>query len=92
LNQVNPIEETGAVSAEQSEQKQEQAAVEAEKETPAARRAVAHPWEAELDSYPLRPPEEDPGWAVKTVKIWLWTAIALGVFILALLVLGYFYD
>jgi len=80
------------VSAEQSEQKQEKAAADAEKETPPKGKNVVHPWEAELNNYPLRPPEEDPGWAVKTVKIWLWTAIALGIFIVALLVLGYFYD
>jgi hypothetical protein len=51
-----------------------------------------HPWESMLDSYPLRPPVEDPGWAVKIVKIWLGFAIASGMFILALIVLGFFYD
>jgi hypothetical protein len=89
---VNPTEDIGPVSAEQSEQKQETAAADAEKKTAGERKVGAHPWEAELASYPLQPPEEDPGWAVKTVKIWLWTAIALGIFIVALLVLGYFYD
>lgn len=51
-----------------------------------------HPWEADLKTYPLRPPEEDPGWAVKVVKIWFGIAIASGLFILTLLVLGFFYD
>jgi hypothetical protein len=54
--------------------------------------APAHPWEAELEVYPLRPEGEDPRWAVRTV--WTWTGIALFslAFILALLVLGFFYD
>lgn len=51
-----------------------------------------HPWEDELVSYPLRQPEEDPSWAVKIVKVWLWIALASGIFILALLILGFFYD
>ena len=36
--------------------------------------------------------EEDPRWAIRTV--WAWTGFALFnlVFILALIVLGYFYD
>lgn len=54
--------------------------------------AGPHPWESELADYPLRPPEEDPGWAVSTVKIWLWVALGSGLFILALIVLGFFFD
>ena len=49
-------------------------------------------WVADLDTYPLREPSDDPRWAVRTV--WIWTAVALAslVFILTLLVLGFFYD
>jgi len=42
--------------------------------------------------YPLRAPEEDPKWAVNTVKVW--TVIVSGalLFIFALLILGAIYD
>jgi hypothetical protein len=52
----------------------------------------SHPWESELGDYPLREPDDDPAWAVKTVQIWLGIALASGVFIVALIVLGFFYD
>jgi hypothetical protein len=42
--------------------------------------------------YPLRPPEEDPRWAVRTVKIWFGVALAFLAFILTLMLLGVFYD
>jgi hypothetical protein len=53
--------------------------------------APPHPWEAELDVYPLRAGTEDPRWAVRTV--WVWTGIALFslAFILALFILGFFH-
>jgi hypothetical protein len=51
-----------------------------------------HPWVDEVGSYPLRQPKEDPSWAVKIVKVWLGIALASGLFILALLILGFFYD
>jgi len=49
-------------------------------------------WEAELDVYPLRPPSEDPGWAVKTVWAWAVFAVASILFIVALTILGAIYD
>jgi hypothetical protein len=49
-------------------------------------------WEADLDSYPLRAPSEDPRWAVRTVWCWVVFAVTSLVFILVLLVLGAFYD
>jgi len=42
--------------------------------------------------YPLRSPEEDPRWAVRTVKIWFGVALAFLAFILTLMLLGVFYD
>lgn len=44
------------------------------------------------DVYPLRAPEDDPRWAVRTVKIWLGVALAFLAFILTLMLLGVFYD
>jgi hypothetical protein len=44
------------------------------------------------DGYPLRPPEEDPRWAVNTVRIWLGFALFSLAIILILLLLGVFYD
>lgn len=49
-------------------------------------------WEAELDVYPLRAPEADPGWAVMTVKIWLGFALFSLVAIVLLVILGFFYE
>ncbi|UCD50047.1 MAG: hypothetical protein JSW27_21260 [Phycisphaerales bacterium] len=48
--------------------------------------------EASLEVYPLRDASEDPGWAVKTVFVWLFIACGLYVFFLVLLVLGIWYD
>jgi len=49
-------------------------------------------WERELTVYPLREGAADPRWAVRTV--WGWTGFTLFclAFVLALLVLGLFYD
>ena len=44
------------------------------------------------DDYPLRAPEDDPRWAVRTVKIWFGIALAFLAFILTLMLLGVFYD
>lgn len=41
---------------------------------------------------PLRPAEEDPSWAVRTVWTWVGIALFLLVFILVLLTLGIWYD
>jgi hypothetical protein len=49
-------------------------------------------WEADLDSYPLRAPSEDPRWAVRTVWCWVIFAVASLIFILVLTVLGAIYD
>lgn len=49
-------------------------------------------WEADLEVYPLRPPSEDPRWAVRTVGCWIIIAVASLIFILVLLVLGAIYD
>jgi len=51
-----------------------------------------HPWEAAMDSYPARSPEDDPRWAIRVVKVWVTIAIALLAFIVALIILGLFYD
>ncbi len=53
---------------------------------------AAPAFEENRDVYPLRPPEEDPRWAVRTVKIWFGVALAFLAFILALMLLGVFYD
>jgi hypothetical protein len=49
-------------------------------------------WEAELDTYPLRQPSEDPRWAVRTVGCWVVVTFASLAFILALIILGAIYD
>ena len=51
-----------------------------------------HPWEAEMDAYPTRAPEDDPRWAIRVVMVWTTIAIALLAFIIALIILGLFYD
>ena len=53
---------------------------------------AADPVEATLEVYPLREASEDPGWAVKTVWVWLSIAIGLLIFFLVLMVLGFWYD
>lgn len=90
-----PDEETGSarrlVGAEAARDAAPAGADEAARE--AERQEQSGPaWEAEIDSYPLRSPKEDPGWAVKIV--WVWTAIGVGlfVFLLILLILGIWYD
>lgn len=72
-------------SEEKPEETKEQAA-----QTPAA--ASSPSWEAELDEYPLRPPEEDPKWALRIVQTWIGIALSSAVFVLTLLILGFFYD
>jgi hypothetical protein len=41
---------------------------------------------------PLRAPSEDPTWAVRTVWTWVGMAIFLLIFILLLIILGYWFD
>jgi hypothetical protein len=54
--------------------------------------ATSHPWEEDLKVYPLREPGEDPRWAVRTVWTWVGIALFSTVFIVALIVLGFFYT
>lgn len=48
--------------------------------------------EQALAAYPLREPQEDPRWAVGIVWTWLGIGLLSTAFVLALMVLGYFYD
>lgn len=64
----------------------ENVAVEAAEEHP------AHPLEETMDVYPLREASEDPGWAIKTVWVWISIAMGLLIFFLVLLILGLWYD
>ena len=50
------------------------------------------PVDEELDVYPIRPPEQDPRWAVWIMWIWIGLAVFALVFILVLIVLGFFYG
>ncbi len=50
------------------------------------------PLEEELDVYPVRPPEHDPRWALWVMWTWVGIAIFFIVFILVLIVLGFYYD
>ena len=51
-----------------------------------------HPLEQGLDDYQLREPGEDPRWAVRTVWTWVGIAVGLLIFIIALFILGIWYD
>jgi len=53
---------------------------------------VPDPVEASLDVYPLREPSEDPRWAVCTVWIWVGMAVFLLLFLVALFILGVWFD
>ena len=53
---------------------------------------AADPLEETLAVYPLRGASEDPGWAVKTVWVWIFIASGLLTFFLVLLILGFWYD
>ncbi|MEW6490412.1 MAG: hypothetical protein AB1578_21190 [Thermodesulfobacteriota bacterium] len=50
------------------------------------------PEEQELAVYPLREASEDPRWAVGVVWTWVGIGLASTAFVLALVLLGYFYD
>ena len=54
--------------------------------------AAGPPPAEESEPYPVRDPKEDPRWAIVTVKIWVWFALASLAFVLALIVLGFIYD
>jgi hypothetical protein len=51
-----------------------------------------HRWEAEMEVYPTRAPEDDPKWAIRVVTVWITISIASLAFIIALIILGLFYD
>lgn len=42
--------------------------------------------------YPLREPEEDPRWAVRTVRTWVGLGLFFLGFIITLIILGVFYE
>jgi len=44
------------------------------------------------DVYPLRDPSEDPRWALWVMGIWMTIAIGLFLFLVTLLILGFWYD
>ncbi|MHC4509176.1 MAG: hypothetical protein ACYTAO_09495 [Planctomycetota bacterium] len=44
------------------------------------------------EPYPLRQPSEDPRWAVRIVWLWASMAIFLLLFLVTLLILGFWYD
>jgi hypothetical protein len=46
----------------------------------------------DVGAYPLRAPRDDPRWAVRIVWIWVSMAIFLLLFLITLIVLGYWYD
>lgn len=58
-------------------------------ETSDAEEQAAHPLEALLAVYPVREAAEDPGWAVKTVWVWVGFALFCIVFIVWLLAGGF---
>lgn len=45
-----------------------------------------------MAEYPDRPPQEDPRWAIRVVTVWITIAIATLAFIIALIILGLFFD
>jgi hypothetical protein len=45
-----------------------------------------------MDAYPTRAPEDDPRWAIRVVKVWITISIVALVFIIALIILGLFFD
>jgi len=61
-------------------------------ETAAEALPPAPAWEADLDEYPVRPPEQDPRWALWVFWIWVSFTLASIVFMVVLLVLGYVWD
>jgi hypothetical protein len=50
------------------------------------------PPEENISLYPLRNPSEDPRWAVRVVWTWVVIGLLLLAFIVALSILGYWFD
>ncbi len=48
--------------------------------------------ERDLETYPLREPAEDPRWAVRIVWTWVGIALFLLLFLVTLMILGFWYD
>ena len=59
---------------------------------PAPEADTPHPWEAEMDAYPLCDASEDPKWALRIVWVWVFFTVFNIVGIVALLILGIYYD
>jgi hypothetical protein len=70
--------------------------IRSEREEPVPGPIEARPGEPLPESapppYPLRPPSEDPRWALWTVRVWAGIALSGLIFFIALLILGIFYD
>ena len=49
-------------------------------------------WTDDIDTYPERPADEDPHWAMRTVWIWLGFCLLSIGFVTTLLILGAIYD
>lgn len=48
--------------------------------------------EQDQERYPLREARDDPRWAVRIVWTWVIVALFLLLFLVTLLILGYWYD
>lgn len=88
----NPELEQKPEQEPESEQEPEPESASQVAADPAPTDEPADAFEQELAVYPLREKAADPRWAVRLV--WAWTGFALFslAFVLALLVLGLFYD
>jgi hypothetical protein len=75
----------------EDERSEHQKVDESPEETP-EEPAPEEPPEDDEDVWPERNPSEDPRWALWIVWIWVGIALSSIVFILTLLVLGWYYD
>jgi len=81
-----------------SEQQNSQEAVKPKQaDAPAAAPAADEPsgpaWESMLESYPTRPEgEDDPRWALNIFWVWAIFVIAAIIFMITLLILGFWFD
>jgi hypothetical protein len=83
-----------AVSQDMKEEQEDRSVSEpTEEATPQQRAEQAdETLEQGPEPYPLRNASEDPRWAVRIVWIWVGTAVFLLLFLITLLILGYWYD
>ena len=49
-------------------------------------------WTDDIDTYPERPKDEDPHWAIRTVYVWLGFCLVCIGFVTTLVILGAIYD